>query len=58
MARVLNEAADRGAVLSRFPDGWLLRHRADGAACPRGNGQIRKTHLVGRGAYWCPACQH
>jgi len=57
MSRVLREAADRGADPSRFPAGWLLRHRQDGAPCPRGNGEIRKVRLGGRGAYYCPACQ-
>jgi formamidopyrimidine-DNA glycosylase len=58
MLRVLRLAADRGADPSRFPDGWLLRHRDDHAPCPRGNGEIRKIRLGGRGAYYCPACQH
>jgi formamidopyrimidine-DNA glycosylase len=57
MSRVLRLAADRGADASRFPGGWLLRHREDGAACPRGDGEITKVHLAGRGAYYCPGCQ-
>lgn len=57
MRRVLNVAADRGADPSRFPKGWLLRHRENGTPCPRGNGEIRKIRLGGRGAYWCPVCQ-
>ena len=57
LLRVLREAADRGADPSRFPRGWLLRHREDRAACPRGNGEIQRTRLGGRGAYYCPACQ-
>lgn len=58
MRRVLLMAADRGADVSQVPDGWLLPHRQDGAPCPRGNGEIRKVRLGGRGAYLCPACQH
>jgi len=57
MSRVLRLAADRGADPSRFPEGWLLRHRQHHAPCPRGNGQIQKIRLGGRGAYYCPACQ-
>jgi formamidopyrimidine-DNA glycosylase len=57
MLRVLRLAADRGADPTRLPRGWLLPHREDGGACPRGNGEIEKIHLVGRGCYWCPACQ-
>jgi formamidopyrimidine-DNA glycosylase len=57
MLRVLRLAADRGADPARVPEGWLLRHREDGADCPRGNGRIEKIRVVGRGAFWCPACQ-
>lgn len=58
LSRVLRLAAERGADPSRFPEGWLLRHREDRAPCPRGNGEIVKVRLGGRGAFYCPACQH
>jgi formamidopyrimidine-DNA glycosylase len=57
MLRVLRLAIDRGADPSRFPRGWLIPHREERAPCPRGDGQIQRAHLVGRGAYYCPACQ-
>lgn len=55
--RVLRLAVDRGADPAHFPNGWLLRHREDRALCPRGNGEIQKIRLGGRGAFYCPACQ-
>jgi formamidopyrimidine-DNA glycosylase len=55
--RVLRTAIDRHANPDRLPRSWLLRHREDGAACPRGNGRIRRLHPHGRGAFYCPACQ-
>jgi formamidopyrimidine-DNA glycosylase len=57
IARVLRLAADRDADPSRMPRTWLLQHRSDGAACPRGIGEIRKFTMSGRGAFFCPACQ-
>jgi formamidopyrimidine-DNA glycosylase len=57
MQRVLRVAADRGADPERVPQGWLLRHREDGAPCPRGDGEIHKVRLGGRGAFHCPSCQ-
>ena len=58
LRRVLLTAADRDADPERFPRGWLLVHRQDGAACPRCGTPLRKVRLVGRGAFWCPGCQH
>jgi formamidopyrimidine-DNA glycosylase len=57
MRRVLRVAADRGADPEHVPESWLLRHREDGAPCPRGDGEIRKVRLGGRGAFLCPSCQ-
>lgn len=57
LMRVLRLAADRGADPERLPDSWLLPHREDGAPCPRGNGEVRKFTMSGRGAFYCPACQ-
>jgi formamidopyrimidine-DNA glycosylase len=58
LRRVLLTAADRDADPARFPRGWLLVHREDGTACPRCGAPIRKVRLVGRGAFFCPGCQH
>lgn len=55
--RVLTIAADRGADPGRVPRGWLLRHREDGARCPRGNGRIEKYRISGRGGFLCSGCQ-
>jgi formamidopyrimidine-DNA glycosylase len=57
VGRVLRMAADRSVDVNRMPRGWLLPHRGDGAPCPRGNGEVRRFKLSGRGAYYCPACQ-
>jgi formamidopyrimidine-DNA glycosylase len=57
VGRVLRTAIDRQADPGRLPRSWLLRHREDGAACPRGNGQVRRLRSHGRGAFCCPACQ-
>jgi formamidopyrimidine-DNA glycosylase len=57
IGRVLRMAADRGADAERVPRGWLLPRREDGARCPRGNGEVRKFKISGRGAFYCPACQ-
>ncbi len=55
--RVLRTAADRGADPERVPRTWLLPHREDGAACPRGDGSVRRFKMSGRGAFYCPLCQ-
>jgi formamidopyrimidine-DNA glycosylase len=57
LRRVLRTAIDRQADPRRLPRSWLLRHREDGAACPRGDGKVRRLRPHGRGAFYCPACQ-
>jgi formamidopyrimidine-DNA glycosylase len=57
VGRVLRLAADRDAEPARMPRTWLLPNREDGAPCPRGNGEIRKIRMSGRGAFICPGCQ-
>ncbi|MGE0745623.1 MAG: Fpg/Nei family DNA glycosylase [Rhodospirillales bacterium] len=61
LRRVLRTAIDRGAGWAGFaeklPDGWLLRHRRSGAACPRCGGAVRAARISGRTAYFCPRCQ-
>lgn len=42
----------------RFPDGYLLPRREEGASCPRGcGGRVERIVVSGRGAYRCPGCQ-
>jgi formamidopyrimidine-DNA glycosylase len=55
--RVLEKAIERGADPNELPEPFLLSHRGEGEACPRGNGEIHKTTAAGRTAYFCPACQ-
>jgi len=57
MQRVLNVAVSRKADPGRMPLSWLLPHRAEGGPCPRCRGEIEKTKVAGRSAYWCPNCQ-
>jgi len=61
MRRVLQTAVDRGAgseaLFDRLPDGFLLRARGAGKACPRCGGEIRKEKISGRTGYYCPRCQ-
>ena len=55
--RVFRTAIERRADPRCLPHSWLLRHREDGAPCPRGNGRVRRLTPHGRGAYYCPTCQ-
>lgn len=57
IGRVLWAAIGRQADPGRLPRSWLLRHRQDGAACPRGNGYVRRLRPQGRGSFYCPTCQ-
>lgn len=57
LARVLEMAIERRVDPQHVPRGWLLRHREDGTACPRGNGVIERITAVGRSSYVCPQCQ-
>lgn len=53
---VLKEAIARGAEPERLPQDYLLRHRRSGDRCPCG-GEVEKTVIAGRSAYFCPHCQ-
>jgi formamidopyrimidine-DNA glycosylase len=57
LQRVLETAIERRADPERLPSGWLLRHREDGAQCPRGNGVLERITVVGRSSYVCSTCQ-
>lgn len=57
MRRVLRRAIDRRADPDQLPRSWLLRHREEGASCPRCGGEVRHDRIAGRGTYLCPRCQ-
>lgn len=61
MRRVLRTAIRSGAgsddLERNLPAGYLLRHRKQGAACPRCSGRVRAMKFSGRTAYYCPRCQ-
>lgn len=40
-----------------FPEQFLLPDREPGTSCPRCGGEIRKTQVSGRSAYYCPEHQ-
>lgn len=54
---VLSTAIEREADPAALPDDWLLRHRDEGATCPKCGGTIRRVVLSGRGAYLCEGHQ-
>ncbi len=54
---VLRAAIDAGADPARMPEDFLLPHREEGARCPACGGQIARTKISGRTAYFCPKCQ-
>lgn len=56
MRTVLKEAIARGAEPERLPRDYLLPHRRSGEHCPCG-GEVEKTVIAGRSAYFCPRCQ-
>lgn len=57
MQDVLQTAVEHQANWDELPDSWLLRHREEGADCPRGDGQVTRIEVSGRAGYYCPACQ-
>jgi len=58
MQRILHLAIKRQARVSDLPDTWLLPHRQEGAADPRGHGgTVVKRSIAGRNAYLVPERQ-
>lgn len=53
MRQVIEAVTDTEADYSKLPDDWLIRHREEGAQCPRCGGEIVKTKVSGRSAYHC-----
>ncbi|MET0146794.1 MAG: DNA-formamidopyrimidine glycosylase family protein [Ilumatobacteraceae bacterium] len=53
---VVRRAARAGAI-PRTP-GWLTSQRGvPTPICPRCHGTLRRSHVAGRAALWCPLCQ-
>ncbi len=57
MQRVLQEASERQADPSQFPDTWLIPRREKGALCPTCSGEIQRIEVNGRGTFVCGTCQ-
>ncbi len=57
MQMVLRTSIDAETDFEAFPPGFLLRHRARGAECPRGNGRLVVIEAAGRTTILCPKCQ-
>lgn len=53
----LNSAIDARMQPEQLPSRFLLRHRSEGASCPRCEGDVARVEVSGRGAYYCPSCQ-
>jgi len=57
LRRILRAAIDRGAEVEHLPRTWLVRHREEGAACPRCGQTVQTGKVGGRTSYWCDVCQ-
>ena len=57
MQDILQAVIRTGAIYSKLPADWLIRHRKAGAECRTCGGTIRKQTVGGRSAYFCPSHQ-
>ncbi|NJW51672.1 Fpg/Nei family DNA glycosylase [Salinimicrobium oceani] len=57
MIAVLELAIEKEGVRDDFPEDYLIRHRKDGADCPKCEGEIKQIKVAGRSTYFCPSCQ-
>jgi len=57
MVKVLIKAIERQADPNKLPNSYLLPHRQKKKSCPRCNGILKTTKVIGRTAYFCPNCQ-
>jgi formamidopyrimidine-DNA glycosylase len=57
MRTVLETAVERNAEFDRYPEDWLLKHRSEGAECPRRDCRVEKISISGRSSYFCPCNQ-
>jgi formamidopyrimidine-DNA glycosylase len=55
--RVLRAGIDHGALSSRLPRHYLLRHRDDNGLCPRCGSPLRRIQAAGRTTVFCPRDQ-
>lgn len=54
---VLEMAIKKEGVRKDFPKSYLIRHREDGADCPKCDGKVKQIKVSGRSTYFCPSCQ-
>jgi formamidopyrimidine-DNA glycosylase len=54
---VLNASIRVSTDFQMLPEGFLLRSRAAGSPCNRGNGILHSIKVGGRTTIFCPACQ-
>ncbi len=57
LERVLRVTIRHQAQPEDFPEGYLTRHREEGARCPRCKGKVKRISISGRHTYFCPGCQ-
>jgi formamidopyrimidine-DNA glycosylase len=54
---VLKTAVSLEADFDRYPEDWLIPHRACGEICPQCGEPVKRVMVSGRYAYFCPSCQ-
>ncbi len=54
---VLRQSIAVSTDFSALPDRYMLKVRAEGVVCPRGNGRMAMIKVGGRTTIFCPACQ-
>lgn len=54
---VLETAVELSADFDRYPEEWLIPHRAPGQDCQVCGGNVDRVRVAGRYAYFCPSSQ-
>jgi formamidopyrimidine-DNA glycosylase len=57
VGNVLRSSIGVSSDFAALPEGYMLRARAEGARCPRGNGSLVMMKVGGRTSIFCPRCQ-
>lgn len=57
MQEVLRVKIESNRKIENLPEEYILRHREEGADCPRCSGSISQVSVGGRTGYFCPNCQ-
>jgi formamidopyrimidine-DNA glycosylase len=57
MHRVIETSVRHRANPDELPESYLIRHRSEGASCPKCGGTVKKRRFSGRSSYFCPKCQ-